>query len=286
MTDPRQIIPFDRLPPGFVETIDENARTPAEPRPASTVVLVRGRAGGEAGVELLLLRRSRSAGFVPGAYVFPGGRVDADDGRPGILDRIRGLDPRRAGVRLGLDPGATPSPESYWITAVREAFEETGLLPGPEPGVPPAVRSPEVEAVREALMTHSIGWGEAMERLDLSLDLDSMEYIAHWITPVAEPRRYDTRFFVTEVGPDSEPVVDRREMVEAIWLTPTEALERHERGTLPMVFPTLSTITELSGFDRCEEILGHYRDREIPAVLPRLVRTSTGVGLEVDPPDG
>jgi 8-oxo-dGTP pyrophosphatase MutT (NUDIX family) len=169
---------------------------------------------------------------------------------------------------------------------VREAFEETGLLPGPEPGVPPALRSPEVEAVREALMTHSIGWGEAMERLDLSLDLGAMEYIAHWITPVAEPRRYDTRFFVAEVGPDSDPVVDRREMVEAVWLTPAQALERHEGGSLPMVFPTLATITELSRFGRCEEILAHYRRRAIPPILPRLVRTPTGVGLQVDPPEG
>jgi 8-oxo-dGTP pyrophosphatase MutT (NUDIX family) len=282
MTRPRQIIPFDRLPPGFVDTIDENAGTPAVPRSASTVVLMRE----SKGIEILLLRRSRSAGFVPGAYVFPGGRVDTADGRVELLTRIQGLDPGRAGSRLGLDEDADPSPTAYWITAIREAFEETGLLPGPEPGAPPAVRSPAVEAVRDALMTHSIEWGEAMERLDLDLDLGSMEYIAHWITPVAEPRRYDTRFFVAEVGPDSEPVVDPREMVEAVWLTPAQALKRHEKGSLPMVFPTLSTITELSRFGRCEEVLEHYREREIPAILPRLVRTPTGVGLQVDPPEG
>ncbi len=281
MTRPKQIIPFDRLPPGFVDTIEENVDAPAIPRPASTVVLMRE----SAGIEVLLMRRSRSAGFVPGAYVFPGGRVDAADGSAGLLTRIRGLDEGRAGLRLGLDEGGTPSPTAYWITAVREAFEETGLLPGPDPGVPPAVRSPEVESVRDALMTHTIDWGDAMERLDLDLDLGSMEYIAHWITPVAEPRRYDTRFFVAEVGSDSEPVVDRREMVEAVWLTPSQALERHARGSLPMVFPTLSTITELSRFRRCEEVLEYYRAREIPAILPRLVRTPTGVGLEVDPPE-
>ena len=108
MTRPRQIIPFDRLPPGFVDTIDENAGPPAVPRPAWTVVLMRE----SEGMEILLLRRSRSAGFVPGAYVFPGGRVDASDGRVGLLARIQGLDPGRAGSRLGLAHRDAPRPRS------------------------------------------------------------------------------------------------------------------------------------------------------------------------------
>ena len=283
MSDPDQIIPFDRLPPGFVDSIDAGDPSPAVPRPASTVVLMR---EGSGNIEVLLLRRSRSAGFVPGAYVFPGGRVDDADGAEDVLGRIRGLDRERAAARLGITEDSRPSPSAYWVTAVREAFEETGLLTGAEPGSPPASRSSRVEAVRDALMTDAIAWVDALTRLDVSLDLTAMEYIAHWITPEAEPRRYDTRFFAAQVDADSEPIIDPREMVDAIWLAPGDALDRHADGRLPMVFPTLHTIRELSRFRSCDAVLGHFRTLSIPAILPKLVRTPTGIGLELGDTSG
>ena len=283
MPDSDQIIPFDRLPPGFAESIDAGTSSPAVPKPAATVVLMR---EATADIEILLLRRSRSAGFVPGAFVFPGGRVDDADGGEDVLGRIQGLDLERAAARLGIAPDSRPSPTAYWVTAVREAFEETGLITGPDAGAPPASKSPRVEAIRDALMTDAIGWAEALTRLDVSLDLAAMEYIAHWITPEAEPRRYDTRFFAAEVGADSDPVVDPREMVEALWLTPGDALDRQADGRLPMVFPTVHTIRELSRFRSCGDVLHHFRSSSIPAILPKLVRTPTGIGLEVDETPG
>lgn len=279
MPDPRQVIPFHRLPPGFLDTVDQGGREPAIPRPAATVVLIR---EGERSLEILLLRRSRSAGFVPGAFVFPGGRVDEADGAHGPLERMTGLSPEEASQRLGLQPESAPSAIAYYVSAVREAFEETGLLPGTEAPAPPASRSTRVEGIRNALMTDAIGWSEALTQLGVSLSLSAVEYIAHWITPTVEPRRYDTRFFAAEVGADSEPIVDPREMLEAIWISPSQALARHEEGSLPMVFPTLSTITALRDFKTPGAALNHFREREIPTILPRLVRTSTGIGLEVD----
>ncbi|MDX1494468.1 MAG: NUDIX domain-containing protein, partial [Longimicrobiales bacterium] len=88
MSDPRSVIPFERLPDGFAESLEEEPEVPATPRPAATIVLLR---DGKEGMEVLLMRRSRRAGFVPGAYVFPGGRVDSADASPPVVERLADL---------------------------------------------------------------------------------------------------------------------------------------------------------------------------------------------------
>jgi 8-oxo-dGTP pyrophosphatase MutT (NUDIX family) len=279
VSEPEQIIPFERLPEGFAETLDQVPAEPATPRPAATIVLLREGAG--AGPEILLMRRSRSAGFVPGAYVFPGGRVDADDWSPAMLERLDGLDPAGAEARLDL-PDADPPAIAYYISALREAFEETGLLPGRDAVPAPAAIDPVVEQIRDDVMSDRTPFGDALDSLGVRLHGGAVEYIAHWITPVVEPRRYDTRFFAAEVAPGSKAVVDPREMVDALWLTAEEALARNAEGALPMVFPTVHTIRELVGMESPAEVLAFYRSRDIPAILPRLVKTPLGVGLEVD----
>lgn len=275
-------IPEDALPEGFAESVDEEPERPAEPRPAATVVLLR---EGKGAPEVLLLRRNRSAGFVPGAFVFPGGRVDRDDASAALVERLDGLTAADAAARLGLPEDADPPGVAYFLAAVREAFEETGILVGRTGrGVPPpgAGEKEEVLELRERLLDDDSLFPEVLDRLGCRVDGASVEYVAHWITPVQEPRRYDTRFFAAAVPRGREAVLDRREMVEAVWLTPDEALERNEGGGLPMVFPTIRTLESLRPFSGPDEVLKHFRSREIPTVLPRLVRTPTGVGIEVD----
>ena len=120
-------IPAERLPDGFLETLTRSPDVPAVAWPAATVVLVREGVGGP---EVLLLRRNRATGFVPGAWVFPGGRVDAADGEDALADCWDGLTREGAAGRLGLAPDAQPAAIAYYGAAVREAVEETGLLPG------------------------------------------------------------------------------------------------------------------------------------------------------------
>ena len=108
-----------------------------------------------------------------------------------------------------------------------------------------------------------------------------MEYVAHWITPVQEPRRYDTRFFAAVVEREREVLLNPGEMTEALWLTPGEALNRHARGRLPMVFPTIRTLEDLRDYATAREALEAYAAREIPPILPRLVKTPTGVGMRI-----
>ncbi len=282
---PDFVIPFHRLPERFARQLEEPPATPATPRPAATIVLLRDGAGG---LEVLLLKRNRSAGFVPGAYVFPGGRVDAgeaDDAR--VTSRLGGLDASGAAARLGLAADAVPPALAYYLAALREAFEETGLLVARRAdgsAVPPAGESAEVEELREALMCDEIAFGDVLEALDARLDGAAVAYIAHWITPEAEPRRYDTRFFAACVAPDADPVVDPREMTDALWVRPAEALRRYDAGRLPMVFPTIKTLQQLARFPSAGAALETLGTADVPTILPRLVVTPTGVGLDVPDP--
>lgn len=278
--DPRSVLPFDRLPPGFAETLDDPPAEPVEARPAATIVLLRDRGSDE--VEVLLLRRVRSSGFVPGAYVFPGGRVDADDATPALVERLGGATPKALAARLGIAPDAIPPAEAYLIAALREAFEETGLLVGRRADgspVPSAADDARIGRARNRILADEDAFAAVLGELDATLDGAAAEYIAHWITPEIEPRRYDTRFFAAAVEGDAPVALHAAEMTDAVWLRPSEALERNVDGRLPMVFPTLRTLEALAGFRSPDDALAWFRGRDVPAILPRLVRTPTGVGL-------
>lgn len=263
-------IPEERLPPGFAETVEEPPPEPVVAHPAATVVLLR---EGGAGPEVLLMRRHRKSGFVPGAWVFPGGRVDPGDGETRLLARCRGL-PRE------------PSPDApFWMAALREAFEETGvLLARDDDGAwaSDAASSPEVETVRRALMDDEAILMDVVDRLDVTLDARPMVHAAHWVTPVVEARRYDTHFFAAVIPAGREARPDPREMTEAAWLEPARALERFEAGSLPMVFPTVKTLESLAGYGSTDAILAAFREHTVDRILPRLVRTPDGVGIVVD----
>lgn len=281
MPDAEFVIPFDRLPDNFARSIEEPPDVPASPRPAATIVLLRDAPGG---LEVLLMKRNRSAGFVPGAYVFPGGRVDGADADADVVARLDGLSTADAASRLAL-PDADPPAIAYYLAALREAFEETGILvaTGPDGSAPAtAAQDGGVDRVRDALMKDEITFAGALQRLEARVPGDAVEYIAHWITPEAEPRRYDTRFFAARVAEGATPIVDPREMSDAVWVTPGSALDRCERGTLPMVFPTIRTLEQLAAYGTVDGALDGFGASVVRTILPRLVVTPTGVGLEID----
>ena len=274
------VIPFENLPDGFAETIEDPPDVPVEPRAAATIVLLR---DGAEDMEILLMRRSRKAGFAPGAYVFPGGRVDNSDALPSVVSLLDDLDPATARQRL--EHNGEPPAIAYYLAALREAFEETGIMVGlrEDGSAPPtAAEDPGVDEIRDALMGDRIGFHEAIERLGCRIAGDAIEYIAHWITPEPEPRRYDTRFFAAKVRAGATPIIDPREMTDALWLSPVEALARLDRGELPMVFPTIKTLEALSRYDSADEALEGYGAEPVRTILPTLVVTPTGIGLEID----
>lgn len=280
-------IPPHRLPDGFADRLD-NACDPVQPRPAATVVLLRapqepgghasqsgasphadrdeGVAGSDgSGLEVLLLRRTRSAGFVPGAWVFPGGRVDAADHLPG-----------------GNDNPLAPA----LVAALREAFEETGILLARsvqgERRTLQAARDPSVDRARRDLLDGTLTLTDLLEERELTLDVRATAHIAHWITPEAEPRRYDTRFFAASVPAGTRAAVDNGEIMESRWIAPHRALADHEAGDLPMILPTVTTLEALREFRSPEAVVEYYRTAEVSPILPRFVRTPEGIALEVE----
>lgn len=258
-------IPEERLPPGFMETIGRGGAG-AVPRPAATVAIMR---DAVAGPEVLLLRRNRSSGFVPGAYVFAGGRVDTADAAPLPW----------SGAAMPVEP-----PAEYWAAAVRELFEETGVLLARDAGGSFAADAsdPGLAVWRNTLLEDGATLADMLDTLGLTLAGDRVVHFAHWITPVAEPRRYDTQFFLAGMPESRTATADAREMSDAVWLTPAAALDRFADGTLPMVFPTVRSLEALAAFDTVQAALDHWRDRQVAPVLPRLVRTDRGVSLVVD----
>ena len=268
MRKPLFVIPADRLPPGFAETLDAPP-TAVAPKPAATVVLMRDHDGE---LQVLLLKRHRASGFVPGAYVFPGGRIDEADADARLIENC--AIPERGAV-----------PAHYWFGAVREVFEETGVLLARTASgawAPDALFSETIEAWREKLMNNAASLIEIVDAEELKVVLDDVVYFSHWITPEAEPRRYDTRFFAAALPDGRQIRADEREMVDALWISPAEALERFSANRLPMVFPTVRTLQELSKFASVQDALATLRTRIVEPVLPRLVRTEDGVGIVID----
>jgi 8-oxo-dGTP pyrophosphatase MutT (NUDIX family) len=229
-------------------------------------------APGTSALEVLLVRRNARAAFVPGAYVFPGGVVDAADASRDMRSHVIGFTPAHAAERLGLreqeeQEDGSPAPIAYYVAALREAFEETGILVAlATPGRPTPASA--VRSAREDLLESRASFAEVLARLGCRLDLGAVEYIAHWITPEAEPRRYDTRFFMVTVPTDAEPIPDPREMTDALWIRPVDAVLRAREGTLPMIRPTVRTLEALVGFESAQAALDAFAGRAVSMVMP------------------
>ncbi len=247
------------------------AATPVVPRPAATLVLLRDSARGP---EVLLLQRSPHLDFMAGAFVFPGGGVDATDRSPEIAARCIGLDDATASARLSLERGGL----AYYVAAIRETFEEAGLLLGYEPAghlldLKPALEETRFAAHRRAVHDRQRTLAEVCAAESLSLATDRIAYLSHWITPVSEKKRYDTRFFVAAVPENQASLHDDIESVSQLWITPSDALGMQSRGELMLRFPTIKTLEMLSGYDSTAAALEGVRARgDIRAQLPWVIR--------------
>lgn len=249
--------------------------------PAATVMFVRdvGPAGGGASeLEVCLLRRNARSVFVGGASVFPGGALDPADDDAAVRVRCDGLTEEDARARLRVDAAA----RAHWVAAIREAFEECGLLPAlTDDGLPlrleDAATAARFAAHREAVDAGERSLGAVLEAEGLRLDLAALHYVAHWVTPIGAPRRYDTRFFVGR-APEGQPLAhDGSEVVAAEWTTPAAALARLEAGELSMLPPTSESLKWLAAFANVEAVLEAATAlEEIPRYEPRFVTELDG----------
>lgn len=277
----RFVIPAEALPAGFDAIVDDPAHQPVAARPAATVVLLR---DAEGGLEVLLLRRHRRSGFAAGAWVFPGGVVDAGDRDGALLERLDGPSPGEWARRLGIvDAGEALG---YVVASIREAFEETGILLARPDGVgrPPAAAG-SLEVARRALLNEVVGLRDVAVGNGLRLCGGELVYIAHWITPTPEPRRYDTRFFAAHAPPGARCTVHDAEMTDALWLKPAEAVRRFEAGEMKLLPPTVHTLRRLSRYDAWEQLRAWLQDAAVPSITPRMERDPEGVAIVVPEPD-
>lgn len=263
----RYLIPADHVPAGLAERVASPGAA-APTRRAATVVLAR---EGDGGPEVLLVRRPARSSFAAHAWVFPGGRVDEEDAEAG--GAMLGPTPGEWGARLAL-----PAREAaaFVAAALREAWEETGILMCDE--------SPAVSAARTARARLLKGEGavpKLLAELGVRLDASDVAYIAHWITPEPESRRYDTRFFLAAAtaGAACELVGD--ELVEARWMTPNSAVEAYRAGELRLLPPTVHTLDRLSGYATVHEMMEALRHAEVPAILPRMRIDPAGIVIEI-----
>ena len=193
------------------------------PLPAATVTLVR---DGAQGLEVLMMKRNEKSAFVPGRYLFPGGAVDTSDGLSDIHARCTGLNDETASKRLGIQSGGL----AYWVAAIRESFEESGLLLayGENGACVSHERAAELAQHRKSVADNRMSFDTLMRDEGLSLSVDALVYFAHWITPPGAPRRYDTRFFAAYAPEGQDPVHDNQEMIESVWMSPRDGVARHK----------------------------------------------------------
>ena len=208
------------------------ARIPSKPLPAATVLLLRDT---QNGIEVLMTRRSLQASFAPGAYVFPGGGIDAEDSSCHHLAQRRSTQD---------DERLTQA-----IAAIRESFEELGVLLAKEADGKP------VRSQTHSLLSRSENFVAQCLSHGLTLSANEVYVLAHWVTDRDLPRRFDVPFLVARMPEEQVPVADEKEQFEPVWVSPSVALTRHAAGDFFIIFPTIRTLEKLQGYKTVDSVL-------------------------------
>lgn len=222
--------------------------------PAATVVILRD----EPELEVLMIKRHEESAFAGGALVFPGGRVDPNDSNPAWRDHAEGLDPARG---------------AYQVAAIREAFEESGIL---------IARAPDGRMVSAEAASAYAPWRQHVEADDgrflefirkegLSLACDRLVLFAHWVPPAGmHARRFDTLFFATRLPESQAPVACGLETTEALWTSPRAALERRARNECKIIYPTARNLDLLGVSPDSAHVFALARARDIRPITPHV----------------
>jgi 8-oxo-dGTP pyrophosphatase MutT (NUDIX family) len=241
--------------------------------PSATILLVRD--GGD-GLEVFMVQRHHRIDFATGAMVFPGGKVDPDDADPALDARLAGAD------------GHDATERSLREAAIRETFEESGVLlarPRGERALIDATRLRAIEdAHRDALNDGRRTMSEIARDEDLELAGDLLVPFAHWITPSFMPKRFDTHFFLAEAPPDHVAIHDGGESVDSVWTRPADAVAEEEAGRRIIIFPTMMNVKKLGRSPTVAEALAAARRDPIVTVFPQ-VEDRGGVPTMILPAD-
>jgi 8-oxo-dGTP pyrophosphatase MutT (NUDIX family) len=230
-----------------------------KPKQASTVILLR--PAQPRGFEVFLTRRPDGISFLGGMYCYPGGAVQKDDFTAPMIERCDGLRAKQARKIIGAE--FTPAQAmGLWVAAVREVFEEVGvLLAVEESGAPlrlDGARSRRLAEKHAALLNKSMNFLALLKSEKLRCDLAGLAHFSYWQTPAQFAMRFDTRFFIAALPQGQTPLPTSYEVAHSLWLTPDRAMLSFNRGELPMIFPTFAALRTLADFDTLESILREF----------------------------
>jgi recombination protein RecT len=218
------------------------------PRDASTVIVTRDT---DAGIEVYLLRRSSNSPGFPDAYVFPGGTLDKADFSPQARMRMTGQ--------------WRPAEPAFTYAAIRETFEECGLLFAVEP-----IEHDVLSAARTRLLKGERSFSDTLIDLDARLDARAVRYFSRWITPSVNPHRFDARFFVARAPRGQVAEADALETYDGRWVRPADALAQVEKNEIQMIFPTIKHLERIGGFKNVYDLLAYTETKKTIPVTPEV----------------
>jgi 8-oxo-dGTP pyrophosphatase MutT (NUDIX family) len=239
---------------------------------ASTVIVLRETG---AGIETFMLCRHQQSGFMGGAHVFPGGKVDPSDSAPSWIARV---DQPAESLSHALGEADAESGLGLLVAAVRETFEEAGVLF--------ATIAPDADLPRARAQLHGGGsFLELASQLDMTVHSTALTPYARWITPKMESRRFDTRFYIAVLPEGQRASHDGTETTSAAWLRPANAIDDMLAGRIKLAPPTVRTLQWLADFDDADAVIADALSRKPPLVRPRIVSGDSGwfLALPGDP---
>ena len=267
----RQDFGYERL---TILTVAE----PTTPRPSASVILVR---DGADGLETFMVRRHARSPVAPSAYVFPGGTVRDDDTTFPVAD------PSLLGAALNCradTPVSQPEAAALYVSAIRELFEEAGILlardaEGRLLEVDPSniTLQEQLESTRLALQAHDLSLAQVLEDFQFAPAFEALIPFSHWVTPEVLAARFDTRFFVAAMPPIQAALHDTIELSEGVWLPPARVLEPDYHT----VFATAAHLRRLAPFTSVEALLAFARQKTIRRVQPIVMESGDGLRVSL-----
>ncbi|MFT7684887.1 MAG: 8-oxo-dGTP pyrophosphatase MutT (NUDIX family) [Candidatus Azotimanducaceae bacterium] len=231
------------------------------PIPSATILMLR---DGAEGLEVFMVVRHHEIDFASGALVFPGGKLAVGD------DQVSHLCQGASNDETEID---------YQVGAIREAFEECGILLAREKGETELIGAPRLatlEHYRKPLAHGELTIEAFLEAESLELACDRLEHYAHWVTPAMMPKRFDTQFYLAKAPSDHLAVHDGYESVDSIWIKPENALEGAKSGEFTIIFPTRLNIEMLGNAKTTAEAFAQARERKVVTVEPRIEQREDG----------
>lgn len=264
---------------------DKPSTRPIKPVDSSTVIMVRDQE--EDQFQLFLGRRHRETSFMGGAYVFPGGRLDPSDCSSAIVPFLKTDFIPTVQQKLGETKLDEARIRGLLVCALRELFEEAGvLLAYTESGELLKTKKEEsatsFEFYRRLLFQEKISLLELAKKEKIVYALDQLIPFTHWITPeMGNSKRFNTRFFLSEMPAEQHAYHDGTELTESFWITPNHVLELQKAGEILLMPPTLGTIEELQPFTTVKQLLEKARGKHIYPILPQAFQTPSGPGFKL-----